>query len=147
MRIPKREVKIGNLTIGGNHPIAVQTMLNVPVEDVQGNVEQAKRVAAAGCQILRVTVPTPEDARLITALKNAVDIPIVADIHFDYKAALACVEAGVDKIRINPGNIGSDDRVKECGQSGKAYSGKIRRTRARGTGGKRHVSCGAFGKT
>ena len=117
MRIPKREVKIGNLTIGGNHPIAVQTMLNVPVEDVQGNVEQAKRVAAAGCQILRVTVPTPEDARLITALKNAVDIPIVADIHFDYKAALACVEAGVDKIRINPGNIGDDDRVKAVVQA------------------------------
>ena len=126
MRIPKREVKIGNLTIGGNHPIAVQTMLNVPVEDVQGNVEQAKRVAAAGCQILRVTVPTPEDARLITALKNAVDIPIVADIHFDYKAALACVEAGVDKIRINPGNIGSDDRVKAVADACRLHGVPIR---------------------
>ena len=126
MRIPKREVKIGDLTIGGNHPIAVQTMLNVPVEDVQGNVEQAKRVAAAGCQILRVTVPTPEDARLITALKNAVDIPIVADIHFDYRAALACVEAGVDKIRINPGNIGSDDRVKAVADACRLHGVPIR---------------------
>lgn len=126
MRIQKREVRIGNLTIGGNHPIAVQTMLNVPVQDVQGNVEQAKRVAAAGCQILRVTVPTPADARLITALKNAVDIPIVADIHFDYKAALACVDAGADKIRINPGNIGSDERVKAVADACRTHGVPIR---------------------
>ena len=110
MRIPKREVKIGNLTIGGNHPIAVQTMLNVPVEDVQGNVEQAKRVAAAGCQILRVTV----------------NIPLVADIHFSSTAALACVEAGVDKIRINPGNIGSDDRVKAVADACRLHGVPIR---------------------
>ena len=113
MRVRKREVKIGNVTIGGANPIAVQTMLNVPVEDIQGNVEQARRCAAAGCQILRVTCPTPADAACIEAVKKAVDIPIVADIHFDYRAALACVAVGVDKIRINPGNIGSDDRVKE----------------------------------
>ena len=113
MRVRKREVKIGNVTIGGANPIAVQTMLNVPVEDIRGNVEQARRCAAAGCQILRVTCPTPADAACIEAVKKAVDIPIVADIHFDYRAALACAAAGVDKIRINPGNIGSDDRVKE----------------------------------
>ena len=113
MRVRKREVKIGNVTIGGANPIAVQTMLNVPVEDIQGNVEQARRCAAAGCQILRVTCPTPADAACIEAVKKAVDIPIVADIHFDYRAALACAAVGVDKIRINPGNIGSDDRVKE----------------------------------
>ena len=126
MRVLKKEVKIGNLTIGGNHPVAVQTMLNVPVEDVEGNVAQAIRVAQAGCQILRVTVPTPEDARLITALKKAVDIPIVADIHFDYKAALACVAAGVDKIRINPGNIGSDDRVKAVADACRTHGVPIR---------------------
>ena len=113
MRVRKREVKIGNVTIGGSNPIAVQTMLNVPMEDIEGNVAQARRCEAAGCQILRVTCPTPADARCVEAVKKAVNIPIVADIHFDYRAALACAAAGVDKIRINPGNIGSDDRVKE----------------------------------
>lgn len=112
MRQLKREVKIGNVTIGGNNPIAVQTMLNVPVEDIEGNVAQAKRCEAAGCQILRVTCPSAADAKCIEAVKNAVNIPIVADIHFDYKAALACADVGVDKIRINPGNIGSKERVK-----------------------------------
>ena len=85
MRQLKREVKIGNVTIGGKNPIAVQTMLNVPVEDIEGNVAQAKRCEAAGCQILRVTCPSAADARCIEAVKNAVNIPIVADIHFDYK--------------------------------------------------------------
>ncbi|HIV44425.1 MAG TPA: flavodoxin-dependent (E)-4-hydroxy-3-methylbut-2-enyl-diphosphate synthase [Candidatus Faecalibacterium avium] len=113
MRVRKREVKIGGMAIGGSNPIAVQTMLNVPIDDIPGNVAQARRCAAAGCQILRVTCPTPADAKCIEAVKKAVDIPIVADIHFDYRAALACAAVGVDKIRINPGNIGSDDRVKE----------------------------------
>ena len=112
MRQLKREVKIGNVTIGGKNPIAVQTMLNVPVEDIEGNVAQAKRCEAAGCQILRVTCPSAADAKCIEAVKNAVNIPIVADIHFDYRAAIACADVGVDKIRINPGNIGDDDRVK-----------------------------------
>ena len=97
MRQLKREVKIGNVTIGGKNPIAVQTMLNVPVEDIEGNVAQAKRCEAAGCQILRVTCPSAADAKCIEAVKNAVNIPIVADIHFDYKAAIACaVKAVVD---------------------------------------------------
>ena len=117
MRQLKREVKIGNVTIGGKNPIAVQTMLNVPVEDIEGNVAQAKRCEAAGCQILRVTCPSAADAKCIEAVKNAVNIPIVADIHFDYKAALACADVGVDKIRINPGNIGDDDRVKAVVQA------------------------------
>lgn len=112
MRQVKREVKIGNVTIGGNNPVAVQTMLNVPAYDVAGNVAQAKQVEAAGCQILRVSVPTLEDVRLIEAIKKETSMPLVADIHFDYRIAIACAEAGVDKIRINPGNIGSDDRVK-----------------------------------
>ncbi len=112
MRQLKKEVKIGNITIGGNHPVAVQTMLNVPAPDVAGNVAQAKQVEAAGCQILRVSVPTLEDVRLVEAIKKEINIPLVADIHFDYRIALACAEAGIDKIRINPGNIGSDDRVK-----------------------------------
>ena len=111
-RVRKREVQIGKVRIGGDNPIAVQTMLNVPVADIAGNVAQAKRVAEAGCQILRASVPTLEDVRIVDAVKNAVDIPFVADIHFDYRIALACVDAGADKIRINPGNIGADDRVK-----------------------------------
>ncbi len=122
----KRTVKIGNVTIGGNEPIAVQTMLNVPIQDVAGNVEQARRVAAAGCQIVRVTVPTPADARVVAAIKEAVDIPVVADIHFDYKAALAALDAGADKIRINPGNIGADDRVKAVADACSARGVPIR---------------------
>ena len=102
----KKEVKIGNLKIGGTNPIAIQTMLNVPVKDIAGNVAQAQRVAAAGCQIVRVTVPTPADAAVVAAIKEKVDIPVVADIHFDYRAALAALDAGADKIRINPGNVG-----------------------------------------
>mgnify|MGYP000821226582 CR=1 FL=1 len=108
----KKEVKIGNIKIGGTNPIAVQTMLNVPVKDIAGNVAQAERVAKAGCQIVRVTVPTPADAAVVAAIKEKVDIPVVADIHFDYRAALAALDAGADKIRINPGNIGGEDRVK-----------------------------------
>ena len=126
MRQLKREVKIGNITIGGNHPIAVQTMLNVPVKDIAGNVAQAQRVAKAGCQIVRVTVPTPADAAVVSAIKEAVDIPVVADIHFDYRAALAALDAGADKIRINPGNIGDDDRVKAVADACNAKNVPIR---------------------
>ena len=126
MRKIKREVKIGSVTIGGHSPIAVQTMLSVPVEDIAGNVAQAQRCEAAGCQILRVTCPTPEDAKCIEAVKKAVNIPIVADIHFDYRAALACAAVGVDKIRINPGNIGDDDRVKAVVDACRLHSIPIR---------------------
>lgn len=126
MRQLKRTVKIGNITIGGTNPIAVQTMLNVPVKDIAGNVEQAKRVAKAGCQIVRVTVPTPADAAVVSAIKEAVDIPVVADIHFDYRAALAAIDAGADKIRINPGNIGDDDRVKAVADACNAKNIPIR---------------------
>ena len=122
----KREVKIGNVTIGGTNPVAVQTMLNIPIRDVEGNVAQAKRVAALGCQILRASVPTLEDVRIVEAIKNAVDIPFVADIHFDYRIALACVEAGADKIRINPGNIGSDENVRAVARACNAKNIPIR---------------------
>ena len=126
MRQLKREVKIGNIAIGGTNPIAVQTMLNVPVEDIAGNVAQAKRCAAAGCQILRVTVPTPADAAVVAALKSAVDIPLVADIHFDYRAALAAIDAGADKIRLNPGNIGADENVAAVAKACNAKNIPIR---------------------
>ncbi|MCI5578370.1 MAG: flavodoxin-dependent (E)-4-hydroxy-3-methylbut-2-enyl-diphosphate synthase [Oscillospiraceae bacterium] len=106
-----KKVKVGDLEFG-NGKIYVQSMLNVPAENIEKSVEQAKALEKAGCEIIRAAVPRIEDVPLITALKNAVSVPIVADIHFDYKIALACVEAGVDKVRINPGNIGGAENVK-----------------------------------
>ncbi len=126
MRKLRREVKIGTLAIGGDNPIAVQSMLNVPIRDLAGNVAQAKRLEAAGCQIIRVTVPSAEDARVVSAIKEQVALPLVADIHFDYRAAIAAAEAGADKIRINPGNIGGDDRVAAVVKACKAKRLPIR---------------------
>lgn len=121
-RRKSRKVKIGNLYIGGGEHIAVQSMLNVPAHDVEGNVRQALALEKAGCEIIRVSVPDKEAVKTVEALKAAVKAPIVADIHFDYKLALDSLAAGVDKIRLNPGNIGSDDRVKavadECLRKG-----------------------------
>ncbi|MEE1024075.1 MAG: flavodoxin-dependent (E)-4-hydroxy-3-methylbut-2-enyl-diphosphate synthase [Acutalibacteraceae bacterium] len=107
-----RRIKIGNITIGGGSPVAIQSMLNRPAADIEANVKQAVELENAGCEIIRTAVPDIEAVNLIYALKNAVSIPVVADIHFDYRIALECVAAGVDKIRINPGNIGGEDRVK-----------------------------------
>lgn len=126
MRMLRKEVKIGNIIIGGHHPVAVQSMLNRPISDIAGNVAQAKSLSAAGCQIIRVTVPHEQDAKVVAAIKEAVDLPLVADIHFDYRAAIAAAEAGADKIRINPGNIGGDDRVAAVVQACKAKNLPIR---------------------
>ena len=108
----KKQVKAGDLLIGGGADISVQSMLNVPSTDIEGSVRQAKALEDAGCQVIRAAIPDMDAVRLIPALKEAVSAPIVADIHFNYKLALEACAAGVDKIRINPGNIGSDDRVK-----------------------------------
>ncbi len=108
----KIQVKAGNLKIGGGAPVSVQSMLNVPSTDIEGSVRQAVALEEAGCQVIRAAIPDMDAVRLIPALKEAVKAPIVADIHFNYKLALEACAAGVDKIRINPGNIGSDDRVK-----------------------------------
>jgi (E)-4-hydroxy-3-methylbut-2-enyl-diphosphate synthase len=107
-----RTVFAGNLPIGGGSKITVQSMLNVPSTDVEGSVRQAIALEKAGCDMIRAAIPNMEAVKLIPAIKNAVQIPLVADIHFDYRLALESVAAGIDKIRINPGNIGSDDRVK-----------------------------------
>lgn len=107
-----RTVFAGSLPIGGESKISVQSMLNVPAEDIEGSVKQAVALEQAGCDIIRAAIPNMEAVKLIPAIKNAVKIPLVADIHFDYRLALESVAAGIDKIRINPGNIGSDDRVK-----------------------------------
>ena len=107
-----REVLIGNVAIGNDNPIAIQSMLNTDPHNIDACIIQAKALENAGCDIVRTAVPDMDAVAVIPALKNAVNIPIVADIHFDYRIALACAENGVDKIRINPGNIGADDRVK-----------------------------------
>ncbi len=106
-----RQVQAGGVRIGGGR-VTVQSMLSVPARDISGSVAQAKALEAAGCELIRAAVPDRESLPLISALKEAVNVPIVADIHFDYRLALGAAERGVDKIRINPGNIGGEDRVK-----------------------------------
>lgn len=117
-----KKIKVGNTFIGGDADITVQSMLCVPSGDIDGNVTQAKRLEAAGCDIVRISVPDKEALKTLHAVKSAVNIPVVADIHFDYRLAVESVFAGADKIRINPGNIGDDDRVKAvadvCRQNG-----------------------------
>ena len=107
-----RKVKAGNIYIGGDAPVSVQSMLNIPAHNIEENVKQAKQLEAAGCDIVRVTVPDKEAIKTVEALKKNINIPLVADIHFDYRLAIESVNAGIDKVRINPGNIGSDDKVK-----------------------------------
>ena len=122
----KLSVTALNVRIGGGAKVSVQSMLNRPAEDIEGSVQQAKALQAAGCEIIRAAVPDMEAVRLIAALKEAVDVPIVADIHFNYKLALESVAAGVDKIRINPGNIGDNDRVKAVADACRAKNIPIR---------------------
>ncbi len=121
-----KKVKIGDIYIGGNEPIAVQSMLNRRSDDFEGSIAQAKALEAAGCDIVRAAVPDMPAVKLISELKNNITIPVVADIHFDYRLALECVAAGVDKIRINPGNIGSEERVKAVADACKAAGVPIR---------------------
>lgn len=113
MQRKSKEIKIGKVKIGANNPIAVQSMLSVPSYDIEQNVKQATELKNAGCDILRVAIPDIESIQLIAAIKKEVDIPLVADIHFDYKLAIESAYAGIDKIRINPGNIGNSEKIKE----------------------------------
>ena len=122
----KIQVKAGNVLIGGGAEISIQSMINVPSTDIEGSVKQAVELEKAGCKIIRAAIPNMDAVKLIPALKEAVNAPIVADIHFDYKLALEACAAGVDKIRINPGNIGSDDRVKAVADACKARNIPIR---------------------
>lgn len=120
-----KQVKVGNCVLG-SEKIYIQSMLNIPADDIENSVKQAVELEKAGCEIIRAAVPKIENAALIEALKNAVNVPIVADIHFDYKIALACIEHGVDKIRLNPGNIGSADGVKAVADACRAKNIPIR---------------------
>ena len=107
-----KQVLVGGVPIGGGAPVAIQSMLSVPAHDIEGNFRQAAALEAAGCRIIRAAVPDREAVPLIAALKEHTGMPVVADIHFDYRLALEAVAAGADKIRINPGNIGGADRVR-----------------------------------
>lgn len=121
-----KKICVGNVAVGGGSPVTVQSMLNTPSYDIEKSVLQAKRLEAAGCDIIRAAIPDDDAVALIPALKNAVSVPIVADIHFDYRLALKAAEAGVDKIRINPGNIGDSDRVKAVADACKLRNIPIR---------------------
>lgn len=121
-----REVRIGNRVIGGGSPVLIQSMTNTKTEDVQATVAQIKRLTAAGCEIIRCAVPTMEAAKALGEIKRQIEIPLVADIHFDYKLAIAAMENGADKIRINPGNIGGKERIKEVVDAAKRYHVPIR---------------------
>ena len=117
-----RQILVGSVPVGGGAPVTIQSMCNTPTADVEATLRQIRALAAAGCQIVRVAVPDLEAARAVGKIKEQCPIPLVVDIHFDYKLALECVAAGADKVRINPGNIGGEDHVKAvawaCAQRG-----------------------------
>jgi (E)-4-hydroxy-3-methylbut-2-enyl-diphosphate synthase len=119
-------IRIGDRVIGGGNPVLIQSMTNTKTEDVKATVEQILRLEKAGCEIIRSTVPTLEAAKAIKEIKQQIHIPLVADIHFDYKMAIAAIENGADKIRINPGNIGSREKVQAVVDAAKAHQIPIR---------------------
>ena len=121
-----REVRIGDRVIGGGNPILIQSMCNTKTEDVESTVAQILRLEQAGCEIIRVAVPTMEAAAALKEIKRRIHIPLVADIHFDYRLAIAAMECGADKIRINPGNIGAQERVQAVVDKAKEYGLPIR---------------------
>ncbi|MBN6189326.1 flavodoxin-dependent (E)-4-hydroxy-3-methylbut-2-enyl-diphosphate synthase [Aneurinibacillus sp. BA2021] len=125
-RTQTRPVKVGNLTIGGSDQVIVQSMTTTKTADVAATVEQIHRLEEAGCQIVRVTVNNMEAAEAIKEIKQNISIPLVSDIHFDYKLALKAIENGIDKVRINPGNIGRREKVEEVVRACKAYGVPIR---------------------
>ena len=107
-----KEIRIGNRVIGGGNPVLIQSMTNTKTEDVKATIEQIHRLEAAGCEIVRCTVPNREAAKALSEIRKNINVPLVADIHFDYRLAIAAMENGADKIRINPGNIGNDERLR-----------------------------------
>ena len=107
-----KKIFVGGLPIGGGAPVSIQSMTNTPTDDVEATVQQIRRLAAAGCEIVRVAVPNMAAAKAVGKIKEQIELPLVVDIHFNYKLALECIEAGADKVRINPGNIGEPERVK-----------------------------------
>ncbi len=125
-RRTSREIRIGNVTIGGDNPIAIQSMTNTRTADAASTAEQIRRLERAGCEIVRCAVPDMDSARALADIKAQTDIPLVADIHFDWRLAVAAVENGADKIRINPGNIGSEENLRAVVKAAKARNIPIR---------------------
>lgn len=121
-----RRVRVGTVDVGAGAPVSIQSMLNVPAHDVEGNVAQALELERAGCEILRVSVPDSQTIKTVEAIKSAIKIPLVADIHFDWRLAVESVAAGVDKVRINPGNIGDEGRVKAVADACRLHGVPIR---------------------
>ncbi|MCX7903657.1 MAG: flavodoxin-dependent (E)-4-hydroxy-3-methylbut-2-enyl-diphosphate synthase [Caloramator sp.] len=121
-----KKVKIGNIFIGGDSPITIQSMTNTKTANVKDTIEQIKLLERAGCEIIRVAVPDEESAQAIRKIKKEINIPLVADIHFDYKLAIKSIENGADKIRINPGNVGGVEKIKEIIKAAKHYDIPIR---------------------
>ena len=119
-------ISIGDRVIGGGNPILIQSMTNTRTEDIESTIAQIKRLEAAGCEIIRCAVPTMEAAAALSEIKKQISIPLVADIHFDYRLAIAAIEHGADKIRINPGNIGSKERLKAVVDAAKERNIPIR---------------------
>ncbi len=126
MRKITKEIKIGDRVIGGGKPILIQSMTNTKTQDVEATVNQIRELTRAGCEIIRCAVPDMEAAQALSRIKKQIAIPLVADIHFDYRLAIAAIENGADKIRINPGNIGSDDRIREVVKAAKEKEIPIR---------------------
>ena len=121
-----KQINVGGVLIGGGAPVTIQSMTNTPTQDVEATVAQIKKLAAAGCEIVRVAVPDMEAARAVGKIKEQSPVPLVADIHFDYKLALEAIAAGADKVRINPGNIGGEDRVKAVAEACRLHNIPIR---------------------
>ncbi len=121
-----KQINVGGVCVGGGAPVTIQSMTNTKTHDVETTVKQIRRLAAAGCEIVRVAVPDEATARAVGDIRSRIDIPLVVDIHFDYKLALMCIAAGCDKVRINPGNIGGDDRVKAVADACRAKQIPIR---------------------
>ena len=121
-----KQIKVGGVLIGGGAPVTIQSMTNTPTQDVEATLKQIRELAAAGCEIVRVAVPDMEAARAVGKIKEGSPIPVVVDIHFDYKLALEAIAAGADKVRINPGNIGGEDRVKAVAQACRLHKIPIR---------------------
>ena len=121
-----KTIKIGDRVIGGGNPVLIQSMCNTKTEDINATVNQIHRLEQAGCDIIRVAVPTMEAARALSCIRKEIHIPLVADIHFDYRLAIASIENGADKIRINPGNIGDREKVKAVVDKAREYDIPIR---------------------
>ena len=121
-----KQIKVGNVLVGGGAPVSIQSMTNTRTDDIRATVEQIRRLASAGCEIVRVAVPDLEAARAVGKIKEESPLPVVVDIHFDYKLALEAIAAGADKVRINPGNIGGEDRVKAVADACRVHNIPIR---------------------